>query len=76
MVDAYILMACDKGKENGVFDKMHDFNEVIGAHMIFGEWDVMVKVKMESAEALGTFVVDHVRALDGVRLSSTLIVAK
>lgn len=73
---AYILISCGKGKENDIFEKLSDEPEVIGSHMIFGEWDIMLKVDVESPEELGTFVVDKIRPLDGVNLSSTLIVAR
>lgn len=73
---AYILVSCGKGKENEIFEKLADEDDVIGAHMIFGEWDIMLKVDVDGPEALGTFVVDKVRPLDGVKLSSTLIVAR
>lgn len=75
-MDAYILITCEKGKETDVFDKMQNYKEVVGTHIIFGEWDVMIKVQMESPEALGTFILDNIRPLQGVNLTSTLIVAK
>ena len=75
-MDAYILVTCEKGKETDVFKKMNEYEEVVGTHIIFGEWDVMIKVKMESPEELGTFILDKIRPLPGVLLTSTLIVAK
>ncbi len=73
---AYILVSCGRGNENDIFEELNDYPEVKGSHMIFGEWDIMLKVDVESPEALGTFVVDKIRPLDGVKLTSTLIVAK
>ncbi|MGM5481149.1 MAG: Lrp/AsnC family transcriptional regulator [Nanobdellota archaeon] len=75
-MQAYILINTERGKEQEIYDSILGLEEVSGAHLIFGEWDVIAKVKLESSEALGTFILDHIRPLDGVTLTSTLIVAK
>lgn len=73
---AYILVNTEKGKEQDVYEAINDFKEVIGCHIIFGEWDLIAKVELENSEALGTMIMDKVRPLEGVTMSSTLIVAR
>ena len=73
---AYILVSCGKGKETDIFEKLQSYDEVIGSHMVFGEWDIMLKVHVSEPEELGTFVVDKIRPLTGVTLTSTLIIAR
>ncbi|MFP4523573.1 MAG: Lrp/AsnC ligand binding domain-containing protein [Candidatus Nanoarchaeia archaeon] len=75
-MQAYILINTQKGKEQTIYDAVLKMDEVSGAHIIFGEWDLIVKVKLESPELLGTFILDNIRPLPGVNISSTLIVAK
>ncbi len=73
---AYLLISAEKDKEQDIYEKVNDFSEVIGSHIIFGEWDIIAKVKMENSEALGTFILDKIRPLSGVSMTSTLIVAR
>ena len=73
---AYILVKTDEGKEKSIYDKLFDFKEVIGAHITFGEWDLLIKVEIEGNEALGTFMIDNLRPMQGITITSTLIVAR
>jgi DNA-binding Lrp family transcriptional regulator len=75
-VIAYVLIGLRDCDERAVIDELSEFPEVKEAHILFGEWDVIVKVDVESPEAAGTFVMDKVRKLEDVRLTSTLIVAR
>ena len=75
-MQAYILINAEQGKEQEVYEKVLDLSEISGAHIIFGEWDVICKVKLNSSEDLGTFILDKIRPLGGVNITSTLIVAK
>lgn len=76
MSRAYILVNTAKGKEQEIYDILLDMPEVSGAHLLFGEWDVVAKVKLDSSEDLGTFILDKVRTIEGVNITSTLIIAK
>ncbi|MFW5865677.1 MAG: Lrp/AsnC family transcriptional regulator [Nanoarchaeota archaeon] len=75
-MQAFILINTERGKEQDIYDSIMGLEQVSGAYMIFGEWDILVKVNLESSEALGTFILDSIRPLEGVTLTSTLIVAK
>lgn len=75
-MQAYILINAEKGKEQDIYESINDLEEVANAHIIFGEWDIIARVQVENSEALGTLILDKVRTLSGVTLSSTLIIAK
>lgn len=75
-MQAYILVNTEKGKEHDVYEALTDMDESVGANIIFGEWDIIVKVKVENSEDLGTFILDKIRPIDGVSLTSALIVAR
>ena len=75
-MQAYILISVEKGTEHDIFDEVQSMDECLGINIIFGEWDLIAKVKIENAEALGTFILDKIRPLNGVSLTSALIVAK
>lgn len=73
---AYILIGVEHGKEEEIFDKISRIKQVESAHVIFGEWDIIIKVSVESSEELAAVIMDDIRKLPGVRLTSSLIVAR
>ncbi len=75
-MQAFILVNTEKGMEQEIYDDVLGLEEVSTANIIFGEWDIIAKVNIENSEALGTLILDKVRSIKGVTLTSTLIVAK
>jgi anthranilate phosphoribosyltransferase len=73
---AYILVGLQECDEKAVLDKLLENKEVVEGHLLFGEWDVILKVEVETPEGAGTFVMDNLRNLPEVNITSTLIVAK
>lgn len=73
---AYVQIALENANEVDVKNQLKAFAEVKDAHILFGEWDLMAKLEVESPEALAAFVMEHIRPIEGVKLTSTLIVAK
>ena len=76
MVLAYILVRVDAGKEREVRDAVKGMEEVKDAHIIYGEWDLIIKVEVPNVEAITAFVVDKLRKIEAVKLTSTMIVAE
>ena len=50
------------------------FPEVQEAHIVSGDWDFLVKVKVKDVDAVGKFVVDELRFLKGVQKTQTCFV--
>lgn len=75
-MQAYILVNTERGKEQDIYESINDLEEVANAHIIFGEWDLIARVQVENSEALGTLILDKIRPLSGVTLTSTLIIAR
>ena len=73
---AYVLVSLLECDEQEVLDKLLSFKEIKEAHILFGEWDILAKIEAESPEAAGTFVMENIRSLPDVKITSTLIVAK
>ena len=76
MVLAYIMVRVDAGKEREVLKEVSKWEEVKEAHIIYGEWDLILKVEVDSIEGITSFVVDKLRTIDAVKLTSTMIVAE
>jgi len=74
--EAYVLVRLGRADETKVLKRIQKIEAVVEAHVLFGEWDLLVKLKGQNPSEVGTFVMDHIRSLASVRLTSTLIVAK
>ena len=72
----YVLISLDKPVEQEVMDKLLDLEKVKEAHILFGEYDLIAKLEAASAEDLGAYIIDNIRSIEGVSLTSTLITAK
>ena len=73
---AYVLVSLKHSDEKKVQTQLQKLKEIIDVHILFGEWDLMAKIEVSSPEELGTFVMENIRSLSEVKLTSTMIVAK
>ena len=75
-VFAYVLVTMKSGSEKEVLKKVSSFEEAIEVNLVYGEYDALVKVRVEELSQLDKFLTDKLRALPDVFLTTTLIVAK
>lgn len=75
-VQAYVLFKVSSGNERDVCKKIADFDEVLLADVIYGEYDVLAKVSLRDMEALDDFLSVKMRKVPSVLLTSTMIVAR
>ncbi len=73
---AFLTLQLKEPDEESVLEQLKSMKEVKDAYIVFGEWDIIVKVAVENPEALSTFMIDNIRTIPSVKLSNTLIVAK
>lgn len=72
---AFVLISLKEGNEKNVLEQLKTNPQVQSGYILFGEWDILVEVQLNSTEDLGTFVMDKIRSREDVRLTSSLIVA-
>ncbi len=79
-VTAFILVSFtykagrEKLSQRDIARKIAGFPEVQEVHIVTGEWDIIVKVKVRSVDELGRFVVDKLRTIEGVDKTLTSVV--
>ncbi len=73
---AYVQISLENASEADIKDKLIHYPEIKDVHILFGEWDLMAKLEIESPGQLAAFVMENIRSIEGVKLTSTLIVAK
>ena len=73
---AYVLVTLHSGSEKDVLKKVASFDEAIEVDLVYGEYDALVKVRVEELSQLNEFLSDKLRALPDIYLTATIIVAK
>lgn len=73
---AYVLFKVSSGTEREVCQKLVEFDEVIQADIIFGEYDVVAKMETEDLDALEGFLSEKVRTVPNVLVTSTMIISR
>jgi anthranilate phosphoribosyltransferase len=76
MVEAYILFKVSSGTEREVCKQIADFDEVLKAGIIYGEYDVIAKISVPDMKALEEFLSVKLRKVPSVLLTSTMIIAR
>lgn len=57
-----------------VAEEIAKFPEVQEVHIISGDWDLMVKLRAKNVDAIGKFVVDKLRLINGLEKTLTCMV--
>jgi Lrp/AsnC family leucine-responsive transcriptional regulator len=57
-----------------VAEEIARFPEVQEVHIITGDWDLLIKLRAESVDAIGKFVVDKLRLIKGLEKTLTCMV--
>lgn len=76
MIAAYVLMRIKPGVERNVLNNVRKLDQVKVVETLYGEYDMLLKVELETLDELDSFIFDTVRTIKGVERSTTLIVIK
>lgn len=57
-----------------VAEEIGKFTEVQEVHIITGDWDLLIKLRTENVDAVGKFVVDKLRLINGLEKTLTCMV--
>jgi len=76
MVTAYVLLRVKPGMDKDVFLSAKRLPQVKEAVVVYGEYDLLVRIEVPSMEDLDTFIFDTIRMISGVESSTTLIKIK
>ncbi len=74
MASAYLLLNVETGTDEEVLDSLKPLQEVKEARMVYGVYDIVVRVEAETMEELKNVVSWTIRRLDRVRSTMTMII--
>ena len=69
---AYLLIEIASGEEYNIIKSVKDLEAVKEAFIVYGAWDVIVKIETETMGHLNSLVL-KIRKMHGVKRSATLI---
>lgn len=73
MIKAYILVATTIGEEKTVAEKLKKLKEVEFSDILYGNWDIILRVNVDSLEELDAFLTKQIRKSKNIKNTSTLI---
>ncbi len=73
---AYVLFKVGSGTEREVAKKLIEFDEVLQADIVFGEYDVVAKVSATDLDVLEDFVSEKIRNVPNVLVTTTMIISR
>jgi DNA-binding Lrp family transcriptional regulator len=73
MVTAIVLINTERGKVNDVAERLVDMDGVSEVHSVAGRFDLVAVLRVRDNDALAALVTEHVRQVEGIRRSETLI---
>jgi DNA-binding Lrp family transcriptional regulator len=75
-VKAYIMMNIRSGSEDEVCEKLLDYDEIEEVSTIYGEFDVIAKVKAKDMNGLDNLIVRRLRSIPDIILTATMLIAR
>lgn len=73
MVTSYTLARVEPAKDRDVYDLVKQLPGVKEVITTYGEYDMIIKVEVESLDKLDDFVFNKLRVIEGIELTTTLI---
>jgi len=72
MKTGFILIKNKPGKEYSILRKLENIIEIKEIYPIFGEYDFLVKIKVENIDIIGKLLIEKIRIIDGITDTITL----
>ena len=71
-VIAFLLLLTSSDQTEQLIKEFHEMREVLEIYILYGEWDILLKIQLKSLPELTKFVL-RLRKIEGVNKTNTLI---
>ncbi len=71
-VIAFILLVTDSNSLETIFEEVHKMDKVRETYLIYGDFDLIIKVELNSVEEMASFM-RNLRKKFNIKMSRTLI---
>jgi DNA-binding Lrp family transcriptional regulator len=73
--EVYMLINTKYGKKRKVAKKLAKFSQIESVHELYGQFDIIVKIKELDEKKLEDFIQNNIRSIRGIEDTETLVVA-
>jgi DNA-binding Lrp family transcriptional regulator len=73
--EVYMLVNTKFGKKRKVAKKLAKFSQIESIHELYGQFDIIVKIKELDEKKLEDFIQNNIRSIRGIEDTETLVVA-
>ena len=73
--EVYMLVNTKYGKKRSVAKRLARFKQVEGVHELYGQFDIIVKIKELTGRKLEDFIQQNIRSMRNIEDTETLVVA-
>ena len=73
MAIGFALLTISPLNEKTVYESLKNIPEITEIHPLFGEYDILVKIKSTDIDEIGEVIIKKIRSLNGVMDTKTLI---
>jgi len=73
LIEAYVLLRVKPGMDRLVFQAVKKLKQVTDMETVYGEYDLLMKIQVETMDDLDAFIFDSIRTIKGVERTTTLI---
>ena len=72
-IKAFVLIVVDPASTSEVFDKLRAVDGISEVYQVMGPYDIVVEIKVENLSDVPTILSDHIRVLEGVESTTSLV---
>jgi DNA-binding Lrp family transcriptional regulator len=75
-MEAVVFLNIDIGSEDKIMEQLATIPEVKAVYFVYGPYDIVIKIEAPDIDKIRGVVREKVRKIEGIRSTTTLIVAK
>jgi DNA-binding Lrp family transcriptional regulator len=75
-MEAVVFLNIDIGSEDKIMEQLAVIPEVKAVYFVYGPYDIVIKIQAPDIDKIRSVVREKVRKIEGIRSTTTLIVAK
>jgi len=72
---AYVLIGTRHGTVKDVAEKLLEHKEIVNIHILYGQHDIIIQVRVHSNKELDNFMVNKIKSITDIERTETMIVA-
>lgn len=76
LAEAVVLINVDIGREEDVFNKLLELNEVKEVYIVYGVHDIVAVIESPDMDSMRVLITQKIRKIEGVKSTTTSIVIK